>query len=171
MIFGSVDMANLFRNNNSAGALLSGVDPYDKTNVGKKISESKIVKKTVTRISSISDKIAEKLKRKKINSKNPKIVDKMKNFRNKFRNKFSNGISIRDNYKVAKFYNEIIELEKSNKLYEEIDKNPGYYRDICDYILNSGSTDFAEEEINAIEKIRDDAVEVVNKKFNGKGRS
>ena len=64
-----------------------------------------------------------------------------------------------------------IELEKSNKLYEEIDKNPGYYRDICDYILNSGSTDFAEEEINAIEKIRDDAVEVVNKKFNGKGRS
>lgn len=103
--------------------------------------------------------------------RNSKIVDRMKNMRQKFRDNFSNGISVGDNFKITKYYNEIIDLVESKELDNAIDYNPGYYRDICNYILNSGSNDFSEEEIKFIEKVRDDSVEVVRTKFSGKGRS
>jgi hypothetical protein len=167
MILGSVDMANLFRNNNSVNALLSGIDPSNRTRVGNKISNSKVV----TKISSIPDKIAEKLSSRKINSRNSRVVAKMKNIRQKFRNKFSNGVSISENYKINKAYNDIMFLKDAGNLSEELEKNPGYYRDLCNYILDSGSTGFYNGKLKEIEEIRDEAIEIVRTKFSGKGRS
>ncbi len=175
MIPGSFDMSNAMNYNNSAMALLSGIEPNDRTRVGDKVYNSGVYKKVVTKITSIPDriagKIANKLNKRKINSKNPKVVDRMKNMRQKFRDKFTNGISFSDNNKVIKYYNEIVDLDESKQLDNAIDYNPGYYRDICNYILNSGSNDFSEEEIKFIEKVRDEAIEIVRTKFSGKGRS
>ncbi len=175
MIPGSFDMSNAMNYNNSAMALLSGIEPNDRTRVGEKVYNSRVYRKVVTKITSIpdriADKIADKLNKRKINSKNPKVVGRMKNMRQKFRDKFTNGISFSDNNKVIKYYNEIVDLDESKQLDNAIDYNPGYYRDICNFILNSGSLDLSEEDIKFIEKVRDDSVEVVRTKFSGKGRS
>ena len=175
MIPGSFDMSNAMNYNNSAMALLSGIEPNDRTRVGEKVYNSRVYRKVVTIITSIpdriADKIADKLNKRKINSKNPKVVGRMKNMRQKFRDKFTNGISFSDNNKVIKYYNEIVDLDESKQLDNAIDYNPGYYRDICNFILNSGSLDLSEEDIKFIEKVRDDSVEVVRTKFSGKGRS
>ena len=175
MIPGSFDMSNAMNYNNSAMALLSGIEPNDRTRVGEKVYNSRVYRKVVTKITSIpdriADKIADKLNKRKINSKNPKVVGRMKNMRQKFRDKFTNGISFSDNNKVIKYYNEIVDLDESKQLDNAIDYNPGYYRDICNFILNSGSMDLSEEDIKFIEKVRDDSVEVVRTKYSGKGRS
>ncbi len=175
MIPGSFDMSNAMNYNNSAMALLSGIEPNDRTRVGEKVYNSRIYRKVVTKITSIPDriagKIADKLNKRKINSKNPKVVGRMKNMRQKFRDKFTNGISFSDNNKVIKYYNEIVDLDESKQLDNALDYNPGYYRDICNFILNSGSGDLSEEDIKFLERVRDDAIEVVRTKYSGKGRS
>jgi hypothetical protein len=175
MISGSFDMSNAMNYNNSAMALLSGIEPNDRTRVGEKVYNSRVYRKVVTKITSIpdriADKIADKLNKRKINSKNPKVVGRMKNMRQKFRDKFTNGISFSDNNKVIKYYNEIVDLDESKQLDNALDYKPGYYRDICNFILNSGSGDLSEEDIKFLERVRDDAIEVVRTKYSGKGRS